>query len=88
MLNCFCETSFGQLCLGIKGQVVQFQCRLFLLVQALIFGDHVGSLELSCGHYVLCLVVLAGFAPCMTGANHCRLRHVGWECVDMDLPQG
>ena len=35
-------------------------CQLFLLVQAMIFGYHVGSLGLSCGHHVLCLVVLAG----------------------------
>ena len=35
------------LCLDIAGQVAQFQCRLFLLVQALVFGDHEGSLGLS-----------------------------------------
>ena len=22
---------------------------------------------------------LRRFAPCSTGANHCRLRHIGWE---------
>ena len=31
---------------AIEDQDAQFQCRLFLLVQALIFGAHVGSLEL------------------------------------------
>ena len=48
-----------RLCLDIVGQVAQFQCRLFLLVQALMFGDHFGSLGLSCGHCVPCLMVLA-----------------------------
>ena len=35
-----------RLILGIFGQGVQFQCRLFLLVQALIFGAHAVSLVL------------------------------------------
>ena len=38
----------------------QFQCRMFRLVQALIFGVRAGSLEPFSGHCVLCLVVLAG----------------------------
>ena len=67
MLNCFYCMSFGQergwclkkLCLDIAGHIARFQCRLFLLVWALIVGDHVGSLGLSCGHCVPCLVVLA-----------------------------
>ena len=55
------------------------QCRLFHLVQALIFGDPVvfiGALMRS-----LCLLPggLGRFVPCSIGANHCRLRHIGWE---------
>ena len=38
----------------------QFQCRLFLLVQALIFGALAVFLELSCGLFVYFLVVWAG----------------------------
>ena len=41
--------------------IAQFQCRLFLLVQALIFGDLVSFLVQCCVRYVLCLVALAGF---------------------------
>ena len=26
-----------------------------------------------------CLVGLVRFMPCSIGANHCRLRHIGWE---------
>ena len=48
--------------LGIGGLDVQFQCRLFLLVQALIFGAPVGFLEPSFVHCVCCLVVLVGFS--------------------------
>ena len=52
--------SWRRLFLGTVDLVAQFQCRLFLLVQALIFG-------------------LRRFVPCDIGANHCRLRHIGWE---------
>ena len=47
--------------LGIGGLDVQFQCRLFLLVQALIFGAPVGFWEPSFVLYVCCLVALVGF---------------------------
>ena len=68
-----------RLFLCIVGQVAQFQCRLFLLVQALIFGDLVGVfgalfralVGLPCG--------IRRFVSCDLGANHCRLRHLGWE---------
>ena len=30
-------------------------------------------------HCVCCLVVLVGFSLENIGANHCRLRHIGWE---------
>ena len=50
-----------KLFLGVRGLIVQFQCRLFLLVQASIFGDLVGFLVLCCVRYVFCLVVWAGF---------------------------
>ena len=46
----------GPRCIGDQG--VQFQCRLFLLVQALIFGAPAGTLEHFSGHFLLCLVVL------------------------------
>ena len=52
---------------------------LFLLVQALIFWRscrYIGALFRA-------LVALSGgvrwFIPCDVGANHCRLRHIGWE---------
>ena len=82
--NCSFFMSFGlargcllrKLNLAIVGQGVQFQCRLFRLVQALIFGALVVSLLRS-------LCYLPGgrhrFLPCSIGANHCRLRHIGWE---------
>ena len=55
---------------------VQFQCRLFL--RDLIFG-------VPAGFWVSILRALGGlpgglgrFLPCRLGANHCRLRSVGW----------
>ena len=64
---------------GIGGLDAQFQCRLFRLVQALIFGVRVGFLERLIALCELCLVGLAGFLLCDVGANHCKLRHIGWE---------
>ena len=65
--------------LGIGGLDVQFQCRLFLLVQALIFGAPVGFF----GAIFRALRMLPGglgrFLPGDIGANHGRLRHIGWE---------
>ena len=64
---------------GTEGQVAQFQCRLFLLIQALIFGDLAGTLV---RYFVLLLHCLGGirrFVSFEVGANHCRLRHTGWE---------
>ena len=59
--------------------IVKFQCRLFLLDRALIFGDPVGFL----GAMLRALDGLPGgsgrFLPCRIGANHCRLRSIGWE---------
>ena len=57
----------------------QFQCRLFLLVKALIIGRSrrfIGALMRS-----LCTLPggLGRLLPCRTGANHCRLRHIGWK---------
>ena len=54
MLSCSFFMSFGlvrgslwrRLLRVIFGQGIQFQCRLFLLVQALIFGAHAVSLVL------------------------------------------
>ena len=70
--------SLKKLFLDVRGLIVQFQCRLFLLVQALIFGDLVGFLVLCCVRYVFCLVGLGRFLFCDIGANHSRLRHIGW----------
>ena len=53
--------SLKRLFLDARGLIAQFQCRLFLLVQALIFGDLVGFLVLCSVLYVFCLVVWAGF---------------------------
>ena len=53
--------SLRRLSLVVGGLIAQFQCRLFLLVQALIFGDLVSFLVQCCVRYVLCLVALAGF---------------------------
>ena len=70
--------SSRRLFLGTAGLVAQLQCRLFLLVQALIFGVPVGSLVLFSGSSGLAVRVRR-FVPCDIGANHCRLRHIGWE---------
>ena len=48
------------LSLGIFVLRAQFQCRLFLMVQALIFGAQVVLLVLSCGLFASCLGVLPG----------------------------
>ena len=65
--------SFRRLFLLVGGLIAQCQCRLFLLVQALIFGNLVSFL-------VQCALPggLGRFIPCTIGANHCRLRHIGW----------
>ena len=47
-----------KLCHGIVDLVAEFQCQLFFLVQALIFG--VGSWGLLCDLCALYLVVLVG----------------------------
>ena len=68
-----------KLFLSVGGSGVQFQCRLFLLVQALIFGVLVGFF----GAIFRALSLLPGglgrFLPGRIGANHCRLRHIGWD---------
>ena len=87
MLNCLFFMSLGlvrgclwrRLILAIFGRGVQFQCRLFHLVQALIIWRScrfIGALMRS-----LCLLLggLGRFVPCSVGANHCRLCHIGWE---------
>ena len=84
MLSCSFFMSFGlvrgcllkRLILVTSAQDAQFQCRLFRLVQALIFGVHVVLLVLLCGLFAC---YLGRFVPCSIGANHCRLRHIGWE---------
>ena len=45
---------------GAVGQVAQFQCRLFLLVQALIFGDLAGTLVRCFVLLLHCLEVFEG----------------------------
>ena len=63
---------------GIGGLNVKYQCRLFHLVQALIFGVRVGSLECFFELCVLCLVGLANSSLVIL-VPICRLRHIGWE---------
>ena len=48
--------------LNLVGLGVQFQCRLFLLVQALIFGVLVRFWVLFFGPYFCCLAALVGFS--------------------------
>ena len=87
MWSCSSHMSFGLVrdfpwrrrILVIFVQVAQFQCRLFLLVQALIFGVPVVLLVLLMRSLCLLLGGLRRFVPCSIGANHCRLRHIGWE---------
>ena len=67
------------LVLSLVGLGVQFQCRLFLLVQALIFGVLVDFWVLFFVLYVCCLVGLGRFLPGSIGVNHCRLRHIGLD---------
>ena len=57
---------------GIGGMDVQFQCRLFRLVQELTFGVRVGFWERFFALCVLCLVELVGSSLVMLG-------HIGWE---------
>ena len=64
---------------GIAGLVAQFQFRLFPFVQALIFGVPVGFLVLYFEVFGTCRSGFGVFFPCDIGANHCRLRHIGWE---------
>ena len=67
MFSCSSSVSYGlvrgwiwrRLFPGTVGRVAQFQCPLFFLVQALIFGDLAGKLE---RYFVLLLVCLAVFA--------------------------
>ena len=71
-----------KLILDIFGQGVPFQCRLFCLVQALIFA----LLSTHCCHCEVSLLLPGGlgrFVPCFIGANHCRRRHIGWRSVVM-----
>ena len=67
-----------RLILVIFGQGVQFQCRLFRLVKASIFGVPV-VLFVSYGSFCTLFGGLGWFLPGGIGANHCRLRHIGWE---------
>ena len=60
-------------------------------VSAVLFGPGI-DIWRSCrliGALVRSLCTLPGglgrFVPCGIGANHCRLRHIGWRSVDMAL---
>ena len=63
-----CERWAGErLCLKrcchiMGGLGVLFQCRLFLLVQALIYGVLVGLLVVFFGFWIVCLVVYGGYS--------------------------
>ena len=56
------DFSSRRLYLFIGGLISKFQCRVFLLVQALIFGDLVSFLVPCCVRYVPFLAALAGFS--------------------------
>ena len=71
--------SLRRLILGNFVQDAQFQCRLFRLGPGIDIWRScrfIGALMRS-----LCLLPggLGRFVLCAIGANHCRLRHVGWE---------
>ena len=73
--------------LVVGGLIAQFQSRLFLLVQALIFGDLVRFLVQCYVRYVRCLVTLAGFSLVLwvpTTAGYGIL--VGISLVMVSLP--
>ena len=68
-----------KLILVIFVQGAQFQCRLFLFGPGIDIWRScrfIGALMRS-----LCLLPggLGRFVPCSVGANHCRLRHIGWD---------
>ena len=69
--------------LGIGGLDVQFQCRLFRLVQALIFGAPVGFWEPSFVLYVCCLVVLVGSSLGILGLIMVALDTLGGKSAVM-----
>ena len=88
MLDCLFFTSYGLergcpwkgLILGISStRESNFSVGCSVLVQALIFGVPVVSLVLLCGLFAGYLGGWGGLSPCSIGANHCRLRHIGWE---------
>ena len=54
--------SLRRLFLDVRGLIAQFQCRLFLLVQALILGDLASFLVPCFVRCVLCPVALAGLS--------------------------
>ena len=62
----------------VGGRGAQFQCRLFRLVQALIFGALAALSVASFGFLGTYLEVWVDFCL-VVGAHHCRLRHIGWE---------
>ena len=64
---------------GIGGLDVQFQCRLFRLVQALIFGIRAGSQRRFFALCVLCLVGLASSSLLITAGSGI----LGGKSVDM-----
>ena len=77
-----------RLSLAADGLLAQFQCRLFHLDQALMFGGRVGFLVGCFGLWEPLPGGLGRFVPCGIGANHCRLRHIGWEKSGHGLTSG
>ena len=71
--------SWRKLSRDIGGLGAQFQCRLFLLVQALTSGAPAGSSEALFRSLCALPGGIGRFMPCGIGASHCRLRHIGWE---------
>ena len=61
---------------GRRGQGGQFQCRLFLLVQALIYGALAGLLAVFSGFWIGCLVAYGDLSPVKLELI-IAVRHIG-----------
>ena len=87
MLSCFFFMSFGLVrrCLWTRLILVIFDLGVQFSVSAVPFGPCI-DIWRSCrfiGAMMISLCLLPGglsrFVPCSIGANHCGLRHNGWE---------
>ena len=96
MLSCSFFMSFGlvkgclwrRLILVTSAQDVKFQCRLFHLVQALVFGVLVVLLVLLCGLFACCLEGWGGLSPAPLVLIIVGSVILGGRCVVMVLLLG